>query len=290
MTRRGSSEKIAAVVSVRDEAELVLACVDHLELIGVDAIVVCDKGSTDGTLAVASALQEAGRIDLIELGDENDLETWADVNLRHIRSLGADWVIFLDADELLLTSEPDIHESASLARGDVLSIQRYNVPLISGEPGPLELLQRGQLAELPLIVDPAPPFTASTGPEMSWILSRIAPRALARPAVIESLPLGGHDVIIKSGTEARRAPANDLLVAHLPFTTRDRFVRKVQNIRRVLELHDDLFGDHSGHHWRRWAAIPDGEPLEREFQRMVLPASLRASSMIKSARSVLRSD
>ena len=41
--------RIAANLSVKDEVELIETTIAHLHAIGVDVIVACDMGSTDGS-------------------------------------------------------------------------------------------------------------------------------------------------------------------------------------------------------------------------------------------------
>ncbi len=44
--------RIAANLGVKDEVELIERSVAHLRAIGVDLIIACDLGSTDGTLEI----------------------------------------------------------------------------------------------------------------------------------------------------------------------------------------------------------------------------------------------
>lgn len=45
--------RIAANLGVKDEVELIERSVAHLRAIGVDLIIACDLGSTDGTLEIS---------------------------------------------------------------------------------------------------------------------------------------------------------------------------------------------------------------------------------------------
>ena len=97
---------------------------------------------------------------------------------------------------------------------------------------------------------------------------------------------GGHDVQATQG-ELRRGEASDLLIAHLPFTSAERFERKLGNIRRVFEVHDAHFGEHLAWHWRRWLALPDAAAIRAEFARQHFDAAtlacLRADGVVMSA-------
>lgn len=52
--------RIAASLSVKDEVERIETSIAHLRAIGVDVIVACDMGSTDGTLDILERYRSDG--------------------------------------------------------------------------------------------------------------------------------------------------------------------------------------------------------------------------------------
>jgi hypothetical protein len=126
------------------------------------------------------------------------------------------------------------------------------------------------------------------------------PKIMARGDMIKGLGPGMHDAVI-TDSEVRRVVADDLLVAHLPFSTIGRFAAKVQNIRDIYARAGiDLsapgetwqeFG--TAWHWRRWAGFNSSEELMSEFDRNVLyperMAQLMQEGLVRSASHVLTS-
>ena len=261
--------KIVASVGVKDEVELIEQLIDHLRRIGVDQIIVCDMHSTDGT---AEILERHRSTDfwVYTMGEEG-LAEWGYRNLEWVNQAGADWVIFVDADEFPIPASGSLRDCAALDRVDALIIERLNVPLRPDGPAIPDPLVPERYEELLLIVDPErrPWSKMRDDPNASWMRARVAPRVMARPERIEALTLGTHDVVGKGTPPVRRIVPTDLVCAHLPFTTLERFSRKVANIRATFEAHDEAYGETYGHHWRHWLDLDARGLLEHEFRRMV---------------------
>ena len=114
----------------------------------------------------------------------------------------------------------------------------------------------------------------ASGADLPWIRGVPVPKIMARPDRIAGLDDGGHGMRGSEGVTLRHHVPDDLVIAHLPFSTVERFERKLHNIRRVFEVHDAYFGEHMAWHWRRWLALADGGPgaVGREFQRQAFAA------------------
>jgi hypothetical protein len=124
-------------------------------------------------------------------------------------------------------------------------------------------------------------------PESSWNAGVPMPKIIARPERIANVHLGHHDMDGAGEQPLARRIAQDLVIAHLPFTTYQRFARKVDNIRSLLVAHPDMFPGHAAWHWKRWARIADEGNLPGEFRRQCLSAphlqQLRSQGVVRSA-------
>jgi hypothetical protein len=282
--------KIAALLCVKDEVELIERAIAHLRAIGVDHITVCDMKSTDGTLDILSRHQSES-FRLIEVDDSEAMsgDEWSRLEMELVRSVDADWFIFLDGDEFWIPASGTLKRCAALQSADVLSVARFNVTL--GPAGPLlpETLRPEDYDRLLLFVEPIPDFRVhmQEHPETAWIRGVPMPKVMARPERIGSLTLGQHDVV--SDLPIRKVVPDDLLIAHVPFSTAGRFGRKVENVRRTLQVHDTFYTGLVGWHWRRWLALDD-RGIAEEFSRQAFDdarvSELRQSGTIRSAAEV----
>lgn len=281
--------KIVVSLGVKDEADLIACTLEHLFAIGADFVVVCDIESSDGTTDVLERYRSRGKIWYFQLGEHADQEEWERANLELLAQTDADWILFLDADEFPLPATGQLRDCAAFARADVVTLDRFNVPLCSAGPRLPARLTPQHYDELMLVVDPVADYwqRLETAPTLPWLLSPIAPRVAARPDCIAGITLGAHDVVPPAGRSVRRERARDLVIAHVAFTTRHRFARKVANIRENLRLHPTAFPEGSALHWKRWAALRDPESVQEEFQRMLFDpltvAELRKRGVIRSA-------
>jgi glycosyltransferase involved in cell wall biosynthesis len=287
-----TSARIAAYLGVKDEAELVEATIAHLRTIGVDHIVACDMGSTDGTWELLERYRSNDDFWLLQLDDHEPgyFEKWDQTVAAQVKHTGADWAIFLDADEYWIPASGSLRECAGLATADILSVPRFNVPLGAAGPAMPDRLVPGRYDELLLLVKPIPDFHAylKENPESPWIEGVPDQKPMARPQRIAGFTIwGAHDIVVAGENPVRRANPTDLVIAHLPFSTRSRFARKVDNIRRIFAVHDRHFGQDVAWHWRRWLALADQGRLDDEFDRTVFDAhtieDLRRRGVIKSA-------
>jgi hypothetical protein len=286
--------RIAANLIVKDEVELIDATIHHLWSIGVEAVVACDLGSTDGTLELLEKHQKVREFLVIRLTEKSTTQEWSQANLEVVNELGVEWVIFVDADEYPLPATGSLRECPELKEADVLIIDRFNIPLGTAGPFMPHRLLPSTYHEVGLFVEPIPDFRNYwiRNPETPWTRNVPAPKVMARAQRIAAVADGCHSIVPTSGPPLRRAKAQSLITAHLPFTSRSRFARKIDNIRRVFEIHGEYMGADLGWHWRRWLALADQGRLDEEFERNVFSAEmvteLRAIGVIRSAAEILR--
>lgn len=283
---------VAAILGIKDEAELLPAVIDHLYRIGVDLIVARDNHSTDGS-AEFLHLHESGRLRLAPLGmaEVGDNELWARREVELAKSTDADWVLFLDADEFWLPAFGSLKDCSSLRNPNVnlLTVNRYNVPITHDGLRFPELPVPACYGDLDLFVRPYDDFRhyIEDHPQTSWISGVPMPKIIVRPSHIASVNLGHHDASGLGGASLAQAVSRDILIAHLPFTTAERFLRKIDNIRELLRSHANIFPGDAAWHWKRWLRIAEEGGLNEEFQLQCISEdtlrTLRAEGVICSA-------
>jgi hypothetical protein len=288
--------KIAALLGVKDEVELIGHTIDHLRSIGVDLIIACDMNSTDGTKDVL----ESRRSEDLQIMHGNDLnpdtEEFGSLFYAAIASAAAanaDWLLFQDADEFWIPATGNLKECTTLEDADLLSVDRFHVPLVRGETTTRPPIAPNSYDRLFLVVKSVPNFREfmRENPTAPWILGVPLPKVIVRPALVASFTQGCHDVVPIDGVLFRRSKPAELLIAHLPFTTQARFARKIANIQRNIHVHEKNYyrGD-AAWHWRRWIALADQEGINAEFERSSFDPEaieiLRRQGIVRSAAEV----
>jgi glycosyltransferase involved in cell wall biosynthesis len=282
--------RIAACLGVKDEAELIEKSIAHLRRIGVDLIIAYDVNSTDGTSELIEKYRSDHDFWILRVDDQtrDEFETWTRAMLALIKSAGADWVIFLDADEFWIPATGSLKECDCLAENDVLSVPRFNIPMGAGGPLMPRNLIPGHYHELMLYVHRVADLRAhlENDPAAVWIQGVDEDKVMARPERIGTIEVGAHNVFPADSIPLRRAKPTDLFIAHLPFTTRSRFKRKVANIRKMLQAQEASM-EGLAWHWRRWIDLADRGGLDGEYDRSLLTSDrvpeLRRTGVIRTA-------
>lgn len=285
---------IAACLGVKDEVDLIGPAIAHLRRIGVSHIFASDAGSSDGTETILAKMARSSDLDHLPFDDRSLDAAGEEALTRDImdraRRRGADWLIFVDADEFPLPRGGRLDLLPALARADVLVVPRYNVVVRAGGaamPLPDPFAAPGAI----LLHTPAENRHAVTtrlraDPEAAWVMGLPAPKVMLRPDRVPGTAEGHHD----AGTEhgLRREPAEGLFIAHLPFTTEARFARKIDNIRALVAASGAEWGPDSAWHWRRWLDNVDrrggvaGE-MARNLVTEAQLAELRAAGLVSAA-------
>ena len=284
--------RIAAVIGVRDESELIEALISHLYGIGVTKFVVCDVASRDGTREKLQHF-ESRDFRVVDVARNESQDMWRQRMAATINGLDADWVLPIDADEFPLPMGGDIRPLLAGTDADVLILRRYNV--VAGGDGfhmPLPC-NPGSYEKIDLFATAPPDFRArlAADPALAWIRFVPKPKVAVRPAVVMSVRDAVHDIIHHPGRNPVRAVSANIILAHVALSSYRRFARKIENIREVFQIYDGSLDPGFGWHWKRWLELAERGELETEFANSRLAASeiarLKAEGVIRTAADIL---
>ena len=288
--------KIAACLGVKDEIEMIRPVIENLRAIGVDHIIASDAHSTDGTSDILAELARGPDFEHVFFDDrisEPEHEAAADADIMgRARAAGAQWLIFVDADEFPLPRSGQLRHVAALASADALTINRYNVPLLANGPA-LSLPVEG-LDDVLLYAPDENRFALQSrirnDAEAPWIGVIPAPKMMVRLDRVEKLGEGHH--VLGKGAGLTSVVPDDLIIAHVPFSTTSRFARKVTNIRAQYAAIGHQWGPDTAWHWRRWldnVAQRGGVAGEMARNRVTVDelAKLHQIGVIRTAAEIL---
>lgn len=112
-----------AALIVKNESRWLPGCLASLDGL-VDGVVVCDTGSTDSTIEIAS--MAGATVTSFEWCD--DFAAARNAAAEKARELGADWVISIDADERMTIKDPlMLRELTSRGTCDVFELPIFNL-------------------------------------------------------------------------------------------------------------------------------------------------------------------
>lgn len=291
---------IAACLGIKDEIDLIRPAIAHLRRIGVSHIFASDAMSTDGTETVLAEMARQGGLDHLPF-DDRGLDAAGEEALTldimdRARRIRADWLLFVDVDEFPLPRGGRLDTHPALANADVLILERYNV-VVRATGAALPLPDPLAAPDEILLHVPAENRHAVTtrlraDPEAAWIMGQPAPKVMLRPDRVHTTAEGHHDAA--ADPTLRRLTPPGFFIAHLPFTTQDRFARKIANIRAALDAAGAAWPPDSAWHWRRWLDNIDRRGgVAGEMARNIVTedqlATLRATGLVQSAPALWQS-
>jgi hypothetical protein len=261
----------AAVIAHADDAEMLQRCVVHHLSIGVDYVFISlnvdDEPSARIAAVLASDNVRVARLDDYS-ADPLDYFTAAKEVVEGWKN--PDWIVFVDSDEFWIPACGHIAGTSGLAANDAFSVPRFNAPPILTRAGTIRDIRVDDPGLV--VVGTRQQIDAqfmAKHPDTPWINAAIGPKLLVRPGSVAVVALGAHEFVPR-GPQPRTTVPPDLLIVHLPFTTSERFYRKVRAVRAMLAAHGHRFQGQQGWHWRRWLAVEDAGELGAEFAGQVI--------------------
>ena len=227
-----------AVGMVKDEADVIEATLRHFIAQGVDAILVTDNGSTDGTLELLTRL--SAEIPQLHVGFDREPAHYQAAKMTVLtdaaRRAGAQWVIPFDADEFWFATEGTLKEHFAKATTPICAAKMHN--LYPTDDGSFRIDSAAQYLD-----------------KMAF-----------RPTRTATLAEGNHEVTRPGEI------AESLRILHMGWRSYDQFTRKLRNGAKALALTD--LPEQTGHHWRTggttdeatlhemWSRLTDGNLSE----------------------------
>jgi len=253
--------RIAAVMLVRDEADVLAVNLAHHRALGIDDFWIIDNGSSDSTpeiLRKAAADHPAIRWQRDD-GPFSQSEMTSGL-ARDAHRAGAGWVVAIDADEFWVTDGRRLHEILDAAGPGVGALAVDVVNYVQGR-----WVTEAWSGSLLTMTRRAPAVVGTSG-EAQWLVEHrhagyvetaYPPKLVSRTSADMTITSGNHGV---EGVDGIVAPTDGIACLHAPLRARDRIVTKGAHAHRMP---DDAFPAGDGWQPRRWRALPtDGIDAE----------------------------
>jgi len=269
---------LGLIINVKDDADLLIRNIDYHESVGVDYFLVSERGSSAAELEKINdfASQRPNVVVFKQNIADMVLDSPEFIRLRIIlfekyhATFTSNWVAVIDTDEFLLPVSSSILHAGILKTANLVALPRYNVALPrAGVDAFYEKLASPELLlQQEIIVKPITlsPEKMREEPDIPWVMHRVGPKVMTSIKSVSDIAPGFHDLV--SDTAVVRGCPHDLLILHLPFSSNERFARKVANMKAHLENVGHTLKPGEAWHWRRWVAeLIDEESIRVEFEK-----------------------
>lgn len=255
-----SEKRIAAVLVVRNEVDIIRLCVLHHLAIGCERIFVLDNGSSDGTEVVLQRL--AARVPLSWSSDAGTYrQAEFATGLAHEAARdGADWILPLDADEFWVA--PNGLHAALDSSSDSGAMEVARVEFIQSrgqrhaQPAGVFTMTRRVAAPL----DGLATIHAFQVGECSMFEARQAPKLAVRASPELEISRGAHAA---SGLLGSVEATDAVTILHAPLRARACLVRKAVHGDRLEDAGAEGI---AGWQVRHWAALARAGTLDSAWE------------------------
>lgn len=251
--------RLIMTLLVKDEEEMLERQLLFHKRMGVDAFIVTDNNSTDGTPDILSRYQKRGWIlEVIrETATDYEQKQWVDRMIWLAKTrYRADWIINADADEFWYAPCGNLKATVSQTHANVLACEMRSVYPEAGKPW----TAWGRTVRY---VDDYEAY----GLSRYSIFERQNKKVMHRAAGYLQISMGNHKVTMLPQREVR----SDIIVYHYNVRGRSQFVAKMVNGGRQLEQHK---GRHGGRHWRYFYSLYKTGRLDAEYDRVIGSAQI----------------
>jgi hypothetical protein len=232
--------RLVMTILVKNEADIIEANIRTHANGGVDAFVVMDNSSTDGTRTILTSLQSEFEIIVVDEPGIYDQARWMQRLARIAKNeLKADWVINNDADEFWL-SRNKLNLKQNLAfKGTVLTCSRFNMLLDEA------INLNGNFLDAQFYVATPIAYTRAahqTSERLSSVFGKLGPKTIVNPHGLISLREGNHKALhidnlldyLKPGYDAiKRFGAIE--VFHYPIRSYAQFEANIVKLKPLIE-------------------------------------------------------
>lgn len=263
--------RVVMTLLVRNEADIIEANIRTHAALGVDAFVVMDHCSDDGTRDILEQLANSLELRIVDQREPVYRQSAWMTELAHYArdEMGADWVISNDADEFWLPCQGDSLKKLLAFKRPFLTCRRFNMLL-----DPAALQPGYRFFDSSLRVD-NPVFYGNKDlnrDEVAIVLSKIAPKVIANPHGLLKIKGGNHRakhaarLLDYNKPYDRLAVFDPIRVYHYPLRGYAAFASNVTRRRQMLERDP---GVRMGNHYRRWAELERQGRLEQEYGKFI---------------------
>lgn len=261
--RPSPQDRLVMTILCRNEVDIIEANIRVHASLGVDAFVVMDNGSTDGTREKLEALTNEFELHIIdEFGAYQQAKWMRQLAVYAREKLSANWVISNDADEFWLPEKGSI-KGYLQHKDSVITVSRSNM-LLTEEAlkDGYDFTQATHRVQYPICYDRE---VQKNDPNISMLLVPLSPKVIVNPNGFIKISGGNHRAK-HWGKWLTAKTENRIRVYHYPIRSYQQFEANIKHRQALLKDPSIRMGDH----YRRWVKLLEQGQLRAEFERLIL--------------------
>lgn len=273
MTTETERPRVAAIMMIRDEGDVIEANIRHHARLGVDHFVILDHGSADATADILRTLSDEGMpltVLTYARDAEIELSQWYAALFAQVRARDADIVLQIDGDEFWHLTTDSFAELDWIV--PVITAPRFNMFAPRAAIGSADSALRTHIyrAGRPFPPDDYRSCVIRGDRDIALDypvhMTRIEPKVVFRLEEMGEITMAGHGIVTHSGQVLRPEPDGSAMIFHYPLRSFEQFARKVAAFGAVYENNPALDRGISWQTRYLWE-LGGSEALERAFLR-----------------------
>lgn len=252
--------KLVMTILVKNEADIIEANIRTHASFGVDAFVVMDNDSSDGTREILAQLQNEFEITVIdETGFYQQKKFMTKLAFVAKKKYNPDWIINNDADEFWIPDNGCSLKEHLRFKGGILRVERFNmVP-------PLESISE-ESAFFNSVYEVSNQINYRTNLEedVSILLGQASRKVITNPHGLIKINSGNHSA--EHLAFWNKKESKSIKNYHYPIRSFKQFEKRTITRKYVLENMPNV---KMGNHYRRWVKMYNENRLLEEYKKFI---------------------
>lgn len=258
--------KLGMCILVKDEHDIIEDNIRYHAAAGIEAFVVTDNASTDGTRDILSKLSKEFDILIVDEPSTEFLQAqWTtDMAIKAKQEQQVDWLLCCDADEFWVPTKGKCLKDVFKGGASIINCERHNMVMPEEASGSgFDYMDTTLRVVNPVLFSKQSKAILSQS-ELSVSVAKVGDKVAVNTHGLVRVKAGNHNA--KHWWKWSRVKTSDVEVYHYPFRSFKRFECQVKNIIGNIAGGKAELGQHA----YRWKDLYEKGTLKEEYDRLTV--------------------